>query len=183
MTCYNKYMSKQILLILFLIPFVAGCLGGKANIYERQKKNIKAEECSPSQVYRTFDYEQGEVEKACKQVLEAYEYKINDELIKYGFLYGQSGKTDSSTATNIFVAPWIWLGIISLRYEEEVSFSGNIFIKPEGDITNVKAVFFREAWDNKGELLRSYRIKNKALYDKFFEDLAFVLSQVIPEPK
>lgn len=182
-TCYNDYMRKLLLAVLFLAPVAAGCIGGKANIYERQKESANAKECCFALPSYYFDRSQSEVFSVCKQVLEAYEYKINDDLSKYGFIYGQSGKRDSFVVTRIFITPWILLGIGVPRYEEQVSFAVNIFVKPEGDGTNVKVAFFREAWDNKGELLRSDRIRSEAMYNKFFEDLDFLFSQDLAESK
>ena len=65
----------------------------------------------------------------------------------------------------------------------QASFAVNIFVKPEGDGTNVQVAFFREAWDNKGELLRTDRIRSEAIYNKFFEDLDFLFSQDLSESK
>ncbi len=168
-------MRRLFLFVLLAAPLAAGC-GGKANIYERQKADAKAgQDCAETPSY-SFPFPQDEVLKACRQILESYEYKVNEELSEYGFLYAQSGKEDSLVATRIFITPWNLFGVGVTKYEDKVSLSANVFVKEENAGSIVKISFFREAWDNNGEALKKDKINDTVLYDKFIGDLGKALS-------
>ena len=164
-------MSKLFLFILLLIPFAAGC-GGQANIYERQKEAAAAKRYPDEPQPYFLPYPQQKILRACRQVLESWGYKVESGLAEYGFLCAQSERADSLVTTRIFITPWALFGIGVPRYEEQFSLSANIFVQSEGTGSRIRLSFFREAWDNKSDLLKIEKITDKTFYDKFFKELS-----------